>query len=112
MDAPTRSAATRFTAALLACASAGSLALASAAIDPPDAAAEKKKPPKMKHDNCAPGALTTDQDGKVTHVCNKGKKWVKVVQIVQGGDTKPGTAVTVDGRFSIGKLVLAKGARP
>jgi hypothetical protein len=55
------------------------LALAPAVAAP--AHADTKAPPKPKNDNCAPGALTSDEKGNITHVCDKNGNWVKVLRM-------------------------------
>src|SRR4051812_38193907 len=81
----------RVTAGLLAAAAAGSLALAPAVLHPSGASAS---------DNCAPGALTQDENGKVTHVCNKDHNWVKVVKMT-GASNLGGVVVATGGVLTV-----------
>lgn len=69
------------------------LAVAALGVAPAGALATPKKPPtKIK---CAPGALTIDAAGNVTHVCDKNGNWVKVLRMTAAPQNTRGTAGTV-----------------
>jgi hypothetical protein len=68
------------------------------ALAPAGAMATPKKPPKKV--KCAPGALTTDASGKVTHVCDKNGNWVKVLRMTAAAQAQRDTTATTLGAGS------------